>query len=167
MSCLSWASPIHSSLSDHHSLPRPVPHVGIDPSRSPPKTDGANRSLPRRRKRTKTQQQKQQPSVIQLERALGTGAFSKADSEDTEPRRSILDGILPVGLGKYESPVEKKLRETGEQIISKTERGSFAGKNVLIGMFQWVLPTWILLLLVASGMIKLPFSTPFLDDLLM
>lgn len=43
----------------------------------------------------------------------------------------------------------------------------YAGKNILIAVFQWVLPAWVLMLLVASGTIKLPFSIPFLDDLIM
>ena len=43
----------------------------------------------------------------------------------------------------------------------------FAGKNVLMFVFQWVIPIWTLSILVASGLIKLPFNTPFLDDLLM
>ena len=43
----------------------------------------------------------------------------------------------------------------------------FAGKNVLMFVFQWVIPIWTLSILVASGLIKLPFNNPFLDDLLM
>lgn len=34
-------------------------------------------------------------------------------------------------------------------------------------MFLWVLPVWVLMLLVASGAVKLPFGVPFLDDLIM
>lgn len=43
----------------------------------------------------------------------------------------------------------------------------FSGKKFLMFVFQWVIPIWTLSILVASGLIKLPFSTPFLDDLLM
>jgi len=42
-----------------------------------------------------------------------------------------------------------------------------AGKPVLMFTIQWILPIWIMSLLVACGVIKLPFSIPFLDDLIM
>ncbi|KDO64586.1 hypothetical protein CISIN_1g0304702mg, partial [Citrus sinensis] len=40
-------------------------------------------------------------------------------------------------------------------------------KGILMVVFKWILPMWTLSLLVASGVIKLPFSMPFLDDLIM
>lgn len=43
----------------------------------------------------------------------------------------------------------------------------FAGDKILKVMFIWILPLWILSFFVASGSIKLPFSTPLLDDLIM
>lgn len=43
----------------------------------------------------------------------------------------------------------------------------YAAKQILMVTFLWVLPTWTLLLLVASGVLKLPFSIPFLDNLIM
>lgn len=42
-----------------------------------------------------------------------------------------------------------------------------AGKGILIFAFQWMMPIWAISLLIASGTIKLPFSSPFLDDLLL
>jgi len=42
----------------------------------------------------------------------------------------------------------------------------YAGKSILIAVFKWVLPVWVLMFLVASGAIKLPFGIPFLDDLI-
>ncbi|PNY06157.1 chlororespiratory reduction 3 protein [Trifolium pratense] len=41
------------------------------------------------------------------------------------------------------------------------------GKGILVFAFQWMMPIWIISFLIASGTIKLPFSVPFLDDLLM
>lgn len=44
------------------------------------------------------------------------------DNSDLEQsRKTIFDGLLPVNSGKFEGEIEKKLRETGEWIGSRTE----------------------------------------------
>lgn len=42
-----------------------------------------------------------------------------------------------------------------------------AGQHILMALCLNILPVWLLLLLITSGLIKLPFDAPFLDDLIM
>jgi len=71
-------------------------------------------------------------------------------------------------VGKTEGPTERVLRETGEWIGGQTERATLSSrKRILEIMFLWMAPAWLLLFLVASGAVKLPFSSPALDNLLM
>ncbi|KAJ9153077.1 hypothetical protein P3X46_026561 [Hevea brasiliensis] len=122
--------------------------------------------------RTKRRQSKlqQQLSLIQIERAVGAGSYrdSEPTGSDQWDRDSIFKGLSPNSGGALEGPLEKKLRETGEWIVDKTE-GQFrsSGKKILMFFFQWVLPIYIFMFLVTSGVVKLPFSTPLLEDLLM
>ncbi|KAL2235108.1 UNVERIFIED_CONTAM: hypothetical protein Sindi_1243000 [Sesamum indicum] len=79
----------------------------------------------------------------------------------------MFDNMLRKSVGKSEGSVEKKLRETGEWLIERTERTSrSAGKQILMGMFVWMIPVWIFAFTVASGMVQLPFDIPFLEDLI-
>ncbi|XP_012467261.1 probable NAD(P)H dehydrogenase subunit CRR3, chloroplastic [Gossypium raimondii] len=124
----------------------------------------------KRRQRLRQQKPHPPPSIVQIERAIGAGSFRDADSSDLEEqrRKTIFDGLLPVTGGKFEGDIEKKLRETGEWIGTTTE-ATFrsSGKTILLVVLQWILPIWTFSLLVASGVIKLPFSTPLIDDLIM
>ncbi|KAL3751217.1 hypothetical protein ACJRO7_012096 [Eucalyptus globulus] len=98
----------------------------------------------------------------------GEGEFIRIELyRELEQRKSVLDGLLPTDGWQVESSVERNLRETGEWIVDQTERRpASAGKSILIAVFKWVLPVWVLMFLVASGAIKLPFGIPFLDDLI-
>lgn len=111
------------------------------------------------------------PSVAEIERAIGAGVFRDRDTDSgSEQSKTLFDSILSNSIGKSEGSVEKKLRETGEWILDRTEGSSSsgsAGKQILKGVFLLILPMWMLSFLVASGLIKLPFDTPFLDDLIM
>ncbi|KAL8471051.1 hypothetical protein ACS0TY_033574 [Phlomoides rotata] len=103
----------------------------------------------------------QQPTVFEIERAIGAGV------EGEEEKAGLLDNILRNTVGKNEGDVEKKLRETGEWLISRTENTSrSAGKQILVIMFLWVIPLWMCAFVVASGILPLPFHSPFLDSLL-
>ncbi|KAL7181296.1 hypothetical protein ACSBR1_040219 [Camellia fascicularis] len=116
------------------------------------------------------QQKQKQPSVAEIEKVIGAGVFRDRDisNRNSEQGKTLFDSIFSNSVGESEGPVERKLRETGEWIIDRTERSSNSiGKNILMAVFQFVLPIWILSFLVASGIVKLPFSTPFLDDLIM
>lgn len=165
LSCLSIATPnasVRASLADDSSLPS-APHVKVDPKASSPRIRTAPSPPGNEQKKT----QKQQPSIIEIERVIGAGRFSDADPKELEQRKSVLDGLLPTDGWQVESSVERNLRETGEWIVDQTERRpASAGKSILIAVFKWVLPVWVLMFLVASGAIKLPFGIPFLDDLI-
>ncbi|XP_052204238.1 probable NAD(P)H dehydrogenase subunit CRR3, chloroplastic [Diospyros lotus] len=140
-----------------------------------PPTSGANTAIPTTEAtnhlhpKQKLQRQNQ-PSVAEIERAIGAGVFRDRDTSNrnSEQRKTLFDSILSNSIRKSEGSVERRLRETGEWIIDRTEKESnSAGKSILMAVFQWILPIWILSFLVASGIIKLPFSIPLLDDLIM
>ncbi|XP_021293254.1 probable NAD(P)H dehydrogenase subunit CRR3, chloroplastic [Herrania umbratica] len=167
MACLSCTS---------ISVPKAVAHpfASLTNNPSPPQEVKSNpkprtTTRPRKRRQRLHQQKPQPPSIIQIERAIGAGSFRDADSSDLEHRRrTVFDGLLPITGGKFEGEIERKLRETGEWIGSRTE-ATFrsSGKRILLVVLQWFLPIWTFSLLVASGVIKLPFSTPLIDDLIM
>ncbi|XWS34473.1 hypothetical protein CRYUN_Cryun21dG0041500 [Craigia yunnanensis] len=167
MACLSCCS---ISISTPKAVALPFASLTNNPSPQEIKTNPKPKTRTRARRRQRLHQQKPQPpSIIQIERAIGAGSFRDADSSDLEQRRkTIFDGLLPITSGKFEGAIEKKLRETGEWIGSRTE-ATFrsSGKRILLVVLQWILPIWTFSLLVASGAIKLPFSTPLIDDLIM
>ncbi|XP_073146737.1 probable NAD(P)H dehydrogenase subunit CRR3, chloroplastic [Henckelia pumila] len=106
------------------------------------------------------------PSVLEIERAIGAGIFRDTDGE-SDGRSRLFDNVLGKTIGKSEGSVEKKLRETGEWLIDQNERtSSSAGKQILMTMFMWILPMWMVAFLVVSGVIQLPFATPFLEDII-
>ncbi|WRX15106.1 hypothetical protein QQP08_007593, partial [Theobroma cacao] len=182
MACLSCTS---------ISMPKAVAHplASLTDNPSPPQEVKSNpkprtTTRPRKRRQRLHKQKPQPPSIIQIERAIGAGSFRDADSRhinsqlflsfncfsivDLENRRrTVFDGLLPITGGKFEGEIEKKLRETGEWIGSRTE-ATFrsSGRRILLVVLQWFLPIWAFSLLVASGVIKLPFSTPLIDDLI-
>ncbi|XP_042035958.1 probable NAD(P)H dehydrogenase subunit CRR3, chloroplastic [Salvia splendens] len=111
--------------------------------------------------------QKQQPSVMEIERAIGAGIFRERDVNSGGEKANLVDNILKNSVGKNEGSVEKRLRETGEWLLDQTETTTrSAGKQILTTIFIWIIPMWIAGFLVAAGIIALPFHTPFLDDLI-
>lgn len=151
LSCLPTQQNNNSSSSENSSLPlgskRKTGDAKIPTSSSPPL--------------------QKKPSVAEIERAIGAGVFRDRNIDgDSEESKTLFDTILSNSIGKSEGSVEKKLRETGEWILDKTEGSSSrsAGKNILKTVFLLILPLWIISFLVAAGFVKLPFDTPFLDD---
>ncbi|EOY01038.1 Chlororespiratory reduction 3, putative isoform 2 [Theobroma cacao] len=121
MACLSCTS---------ISMPKAVAHplASLTDNPSPPQEVKSNpkprtTTRPRKRRQRLHKQKPQPPSIIQIERAIGAGSFRDADSSsDLENRRrTVFDGLLPITGGKFEGEIEKKLRETGEWIGSRTE----------------------------------------------
>ncbi|XAR72219.1 hypothetical protein NMG60_11018788 [Bertholletia excelsa] len=156
-----------SILASFSSNPKPPSHrVNNAPqSTTTTKTTEANFVKPKQK-----QQKQTKPSIAEIERVIGAGVFRDRDNSNrnTEENKTIFDTVLSNSIGKSEGNVEKKLRETGEWIIDRTEKTSnSAGKNILMAVFLWALPMWFFSFLVAAGIVKLPFSTPFLDDLFM
>ncbi|XP_010265436.1 PREDICTED: probable NAD(P)H dehydrogenase subunit CRR3, chloroplastic [Nelumbo nucifera] len=141
-------------------------HDNATPPPLPPLRN--NRRRTRNAPVTPPPKQQQQPSVAEVERAIGAGIFRDRDPRGSGERSTLFDMLVSSPLGQPEGSIERKLRETGEWVIDTTEGASrSAGQRILLVVCLGVLPVWVLLLLVASGVIKLPFSAPFLDDLLM
>ncbi|KAK9050304.1 hypothetical protein SSX86_030724 [Deinandra increscens subsp. villosa] len=150
--------PILSSLSERSNPPESKPKVRRMNTTIPPQPPSGKQPMEKK------------PSVAEIERAIGAGVFKDRDinSRESEQEKTMFDQILSNSIGKTEGDVEKKLRETGEWIIDQTEGPSRStGKNILKAVFLWILPLWILSFLVVTGVIKLPFISPFLDDLIM
>ncbi|KAK9060051.1 hypothetical protein SSX86_020755 [Deinandra increscens subsp. villosa] len=149
--------PILSSLSDRTNPPESKPKVRLMNTTIPPQPPSGKQPMEKK------------PSVAEIERAIGAGVFKDRDiNRESEQEKTMFDQILSNSIGKTEGDVEKKLRETGEWIIDQTEGPSRStGKNILKAVFLWILPLWILSFLVVTGVIKLPFISPFLDDLIM
>ncbi|CAK8570390.1 unnamed protein product [Lathyrus sativus] len=120
----------------------------------------------------KLRQRAPRPSIMQIERALGAGSFRDGEPDlknekDLDMKKTTMDLFLGQA---FEGMVQKKLRETGEWLQENAEtrfRSTKTRKGILVFAFQWMMPIWVLSFLIASGAIKLPFSIPFLDDLLM
>ncbi|KAG5010223.1 hypothetical protein AAZX31_07G155000 [Glycine max] len=125
----------------------------------------ATKSLPRR---NRLRNGAPKPSVMQMERIVGAGSFRDTEPpplRDSDMRKTVMDLFFGQAM---EGEVQKKMRETGEWLSTNAEpRITSSRKGILMFMFQWILPIWAILLLVAFGAIKLPFNSPFLDDLLM
>ncbi|XP_074280279.1 putative NAD(P)H dehydrogenase subunit CRR3, chloroplastic [Silene latifolia] len=109
------------------------------------------------------------PSLAEVERAIGAGIYRDHDpASETTDKNKVFDVVLSNSIGKTEGPIEKKLRETGELLNAQTERITrSSGKKILEIMFFWIAPTWFLMLLIATGAIKLPSSFNALNDLIM
>ncbi|XP_060213577.1 probable NAD(P)H dehydrogenase subunit CRR3, chloroplastic isoform X11 [Lycium barbarum] len=73
----------------------------------------------------KTNQNQRQLSVAEIERAIGAGIFRDRDTiRDAKENKTLFDSILSNSVGENEGDVEKKLRQTGEWLIDKTENTS-------------------------------------------
>nr|XP_043627761.1 probable NAD(P)H dehydrogenase subunit CRR3, chloroplastic [Erigeron canadensis] len=155
--------------------PPPPPAVILFSLSDKTNPDDSNAKPPQRQKKTsRIPRQPQQvvarkPSVAEIERAIGAGIYKDRDiNRESEQEKTLFDTILSNSIGRTEGDVEKKLRETGEWILNKTEGPSRStGKNILKVVFLWILPLWILSFLVAFGVIRLPFVSPFLDEFIM
>ncbi|XP_077253199.1 chlororespiratory reduction 3 [Tasmannia lanceolata] len=130
---------------------------------SSPKIKRRSRSSDAGLRRKPTQKK---PSVAQVERAIGAGIFRDRNPSGDEIPTGF-DFLASTPIGQPEGSPEKKLREAGEWILNRTEGGSRSGQEILMVVCLNILPLWLFFLLVASGIIKLPFSLPYLDDLLM
>ncbi|XP_058087170.1 probable NAD(P)H dehydrogenase subunit CRR3, chloroplastic [Magnolia sinica] len=108
---------------------------------------------------------KQQPSILEVERAIGAGIFRDQDDPRSDGGSTFFD-LLSTTIGQPEGSAERKLREAGEWIVERTENGSRSGQEILMVVCLKILPLWVFFLLVASGVVQLPFNIPFLDDFL-
>ncbi|CAN6848225.1 unnamed protein product [Brassica oleracea var. botrytis] len=156
---MSRASTAMASLTNDSQSPLPSKPTK-KPTRISLKTENQNQQLSRKQRREK------KPSIAQIERAFGAGSYR--DSEGEMDMNTVFDELLLGHANKFEGKLEKKLREVGEMFVDRTEsKLRSSGKPVLMFTMQWILPIWIVSLLLACGIIKLPFSLPLLDDLIM
>ncbi|KAL5760983.1 hypothetical protein ACOSP7_019484 [Xanthoceras sorbifolium] len=176
MSCL-------SSCHHHHIITLASLTNNTSSSSSSPETNHKpNPPITRRTKLQKNQkplnlssklhpnisEQKKQLAIMEMERAIGAGTFRDNEPRDLDKTKIVFNGVLPDLSGVFEGPVEKKIRETGQWVATNTEQKIRSSrKGILIVSMQWILPIWTLLLLLASGAVKLPFSIPLLDDLIL
>ncbi|KAE8076321.1 hypothetical protein FH972_014982 [Carpinus fangiana] len=165
LSCVSITKPLALASLPTNDSPPPPP-IQTNPTKPLMHTTKPTTSLPKKKQQ---QNKRQSPSIAEIERAIGAGRYRDIDaSELKEEEVANFDFMSMSFTGKFEGPVEKKLRETGEWLVTSTEsKFRASGKKIFMFIFQWMLPIWTLSLLMASGVVKLPFSTPFLDDLLM
>nr|GLL29058.1 probable NAD(P)H dehydrogenase subunit CRR3, chloroplastic [Ipomoea trifida] len=145
-----------SSSSTSHSIPKTspsLPKFNTTPTSSQ-STSPQKLKLPKNKPKNPTQ-----PSIAEIERAIGAGVF-----RDPAIYKRVESGSDIGG----EWPVEKKLREVGEWLLAATETSpDTSSRNILKTVFLWILPMWVLAFLVAARIIQLPFTSPFLDDLLL
>ncbi|XP_050233664.1 probable NAD(P)H dehydrogenase subunit CRR3, chloroplastic [Mercurialis annua] len=176
MACLSITKPfISASLSANHDSTASPPQQSnlsdAKPSIPVLKTNTKLKSsTPPSKKSSQQSKLQQQLNLMKMEQAIGAGSYRDSDPTGSEQKESIFNGVVPNEYGVLEGPLERKLRETGEWLSDKTEkqfRSSSSSKRILMFFLKWVLPLYILMFLVTTGTVKLPFSTPFLDDFLL
>lgn len=162
---------ILASLSNNHSpVPPPPPRTNPQPPQQMLTSTAAEENHIQQKRKLVQKRKRKRPSVAEIERAIGAGPFKDRDTSNrkSEKNKTLFDKLLSISIGETEGKVEKKLRETGEWIIDRTEKApKSTGRNILVAVFVGFLPLWMLSLLVAVGVVKLPFSSPFLDDLIM
>ncbi|KAL6192550.1 hypothetical protein ACLB2K_033637 [Fragaria x ananassa] len=169
-SCLSLTKNLaHASLPNNNngsSSPPPSLHATNNNTKLPMRSR-TTPPLPGKKPQPNLQRRKpNQPSVIEIERVIGAGRFRDADNSDVEEENVAKFDMSMMNFSKFEGPVEKQLRETGEWVTNQTERGFRSnGKQILKFVFLWILPIWAFSLLVAVGAIKL--NIPILNDLIL
>ncbi|CAL9167822.1 unnamed protein product [Musa hybrid cultivar] len=107
---------------------------------------------------------KQQPSVAEVQKAIGVVDDPFRSPDGASSSSSSSSPFL--GFLQDESPAERKLRKAAEWVVDSTEAQAQSGQRILLLVCLNILPVWLLLLLVASGVIKLPFDLPFWNDLI-
>ncbi|KAK3222084.1 hypothetical protein Dsin_009109 [Dipteronia sinensis] len=138
--------------------------ITLASSTSPESNHTGRTKSPNRSKQKQLSEHQKQLSIMEMERAIGAGNQPR----DLDKNKIVFNGILPDFSGMFEGPLEKQIRHTGEWVATTTEQGIRSSrKGILMVVMQWILPIWTLSLLLASGAVKLPFSTPLLDNLIM
>ncbi|XXG88232.1 hypothetical protein AAC387_Pa12g0472 [Persea americana] len=157
MGCLATVTVLSSLRNNSRSTPLARHHAsGVR------RIDGAPPPL------QKSLNKKRQPSVAEVRKAIGAGV-QQHDNDSSIKRgdSAFMDMMLSSPFAQPEGSAERKLREVGEWVIDRTEKSPRSGQHILMALCLKILPVWLLLLLITSGLIKLPFEAPFLDDLIM
>eukprot|EP01018_Ginkgo_biloba_P026407 Gb_24598 [translate_table: standard] len=103
------------------------------------------------------------PSASELEKALGVSEATRSKSGRKGFGALMEDEKLEPFLSK-EGEFERMLRKAGDWLIEKTERGPRKGEEIFTVFLLYLFPVWFFFLLLTSGVIKLPFSIPFLQE---
>ncbi|KAH0845309.1 hypothetical protein HID58_090511 [Brassica napus] len=157
---MSRASTAMASLTN--DSPSPLPSKPTKkPTRISQKPGNENQQLSRKQRREK------KPSIAQIERAFGAGSYR--DSEGEMDMNTVFDELLLGHANKFEGKLEKKLREVGEMFVDLTEsKLRSSGKETSFAVYNSMDTSYMdCVSALACGIIKLPFSLPLLDDLIM
>ncbi|KAF3341939.1 NAD(P)H dehydrogenase subunit CRR3 [Carex littledalei] len=111
------------------------------------------------------QSNKSQPSISDIERAIGIQPDANVKSP-SDLNSSFMDLIESSPIGR-EGSTERAIREVAEKFTDHAEAHTASVHRFVLELFMKILPLWLLVLAVASGFIKLPFNVPFIDDLIM
>uniref|UniRef100_A0A0F7GZF8 Chlororespiratory reduction 3 n=1 Tax=Goodyera fumata TaxID=1390594 RepID=A0A0F7GZF8_9ASPA len=143
-----------------------VPYALASPSgdTSPGKVKGSGR-------------QRRRPTAADVRLAIGVDEHPQMDggipssppasSSTSSSSSRLMDFLATTPIGQPESLAERTLRQFGEWLAERTEGKAGDALLNLMVLCLSVLPVWILLLLFASGIIKLPFSLPAIEDLIL
>ncbi|CAL5428332.1 unnamed protein product [Camellia sinensis] len=117
--------------------PPPPPHTNPKPPLHRINTPNPSTTAAKHLQLKQKQQKQKQPSVAEIEKVIGAGVFRDRDTSNrnSEQGKTLFDSIFSNSVGESEGPVERKLRETGEWIIDRTERSSnsIAGEKYFDG----------------------------------
>ncbi|CAN0899255.1 Probable NAD(P)H dehydrogenase subunit CRR3, chloroplastic [Linum grandiflorum] len=106
--------------------------------------------------------------VLRMERAIGAGSYRDAEPPASVENALADDDTSSSNGNQFEGSLQKKARETGEWLAHKTETEfRISEKQGLEFLFKWALPISLLAMMVAVGVVKLPFLSPFLDDFIL
>ncbi|XP_074585175.1 putative NAD(P)H dehydrogenase subunit CRR3, chloroplastic [Curcuma longa] len=105
------------------------------------------------------------PTIAEVQRAIGVADEPLLRSPGGSDSSSSSSPPF-LGFFMQESAAERKLREAAEWIVERTESQAQSGQKMLLLLCLNILPVWLLLLLVASGVFKLPFDLPFWKDII-
>ncbi|KAJ3709293.1 hypothetical protein LUZ61_012998 [Rhynchospora tenuis] len=122
-------------------------------------------SKPKPTRTSSLQSTKSQPSISEIERAIGVPPDQPVHSP-SHINSSIMDLLENSPIGR-EGPAEKALREAAEKFTLHAEAHTASAHRFVLELFLKMLPIYVLAMAVASGWIKLPFDVPFIDELIM
>ncbi|KMZ70119.1 hypothetical protein ZOSMA_1G00900 [Zostera marina] len=112
----------------------------------------------------KKKKKKQGPSVFEIQKAIGVFDDNQRKQKNSTGN-TLVDMLASTPIGQKENSIERKIREFSEWVVKQTEPVVLANQKKILILCLKILPVWIFFLLIASGVLKLPFQTPFLDNL--
>ncbi|XP_047047921.1 probable NAD(P)H dehydrogenase subunit CRR3, chloroplastic [Lolium rigidum] len=102
-----------------------------------------------------------QPSVAEVRRAIGADNDPSASGKDKQS--GFMKILASTPIGQPESDAERRIREAAEWVVDNTEARAQQGQKSVLVLCMKIFPLWFFLMLIALGVIKLPFDIPGLD----